>query len=102
VTRARDHLKDAPDAAPWKPAVYAKEDHAAVKAVANGIASEEQQKRAARWIINTLCETYGMSYRPQSDRDTTFAEGKRHVGLQIVKLVNMPLDRPGSNTEQAR
>jgi hypothetical protein len=32
-----------------------------------------------------------MSYRPLSDRDTTFAEGKRHVGNQLVKMTKIIL-----------
>lgn len=61
----------------------------AIKSLASGTASDSQQKAALRWIVETLCETYGLSYRPASDRDTVFAEGKRHVGMQIVKQINL-------------
>jgi hypothetical protein len=30
-----------------------------------------------------------LSYRPQSERDTSFAEGKRFVGMQIVKQLKL-------------
>jgi hypothetical protein len=73
------------------PAHYDEADTYAIKALAAGVANEGQQKRALDWIINTLCATYDLSYRPESDRDTAFAEGKRHIGLQLVKQVKLVL-----------
>ena len=78
--------------ATWEPAAY---DHAtviAVKALAAGNASEGQQQAALRWIIEAAAGTYDVSYRPDvhgGDRDTAFHEGRRFVGLTLVKLVNM-------------
>ncbi|TXJ25387.1 MAG: hypothetical protein E6Q24_14745 [Chitinophagaceae bacterium] len=68
-----------------------KADVAALKALEFGEASPEQQKRALAWIINNASATYEMSYRPTSDRDTSFAEGRRFVGLQIVKMLKLNL-----------
>jgi hypothetical protein len=78
---------------PWMPAPYEEADTYAIKALAAGKASEGQQKRALEWIINTLCGTYDLSFRPgpEGDRDTAFAEGRRSVGLQLVKQVNLIL-----------
>lgn len=79
---------------PWYPKPYGLADAAAVKGVATGTASAEQQRRCIQWIINTLCGTYDMSYRPGGDdgrRDSDFAEGARSVGNQLVKLVNIDL-----------
>ena len=74
-------------------APYETADAYALKAVANGTANEEQQRRAMRWVIEAAAGTYELSYRPgDSSRDTDFAEGRRFVGLQIVKLINMPGD----------
>jgi hypothetical protein len=84
-------LKKPPVVHPWHPAPYDEADTYAIKALAAGVANEGQQKRALDWIINTLCGTYDLSYRPESDRDTAFAEGKRHIGLQLVKQVKMIL-----------
>jgi len=63
----------------------------AIKALATGTANDNQQKLAVDYIINALCGTYDLSYRPgeDGDRQTTFAEGRRFVGLQIVKFINM-------------
>jgi hypothetical protein len=77
---------------PWYPRDYALADVMAVKALAMGTASADQQRRAISYIIEKLCGTYDMSYRPGGDdgrRDTDFAEGQRFVGNQIVKFVNM-------------
>lgn len=66
-----------------------------------GRASEDQQRRAMTFIVHQLCGTYDLSYRPTSDRDTAFAEGKRFVGLQMVKFSRINIAAlSGKNTEQ--
>lgn len=74
---------------PWHPAPYDEAITGAVKALQSGTANAGQQQRALKWIIETLCGTYDMSYRPGSERDTVFAEGKRFVGLQLVKQTKL-------------
>lgn len=75
--------------APWHPATYNDADMAAIKALAAGTANEAQQRRALDWIVHTACGTYDLSFRPGTDgeRETAFAEGKRWVGLQVVKQI---------------
>lgn len=75
-------------AGPWVPAPYEDEDIRAIRALAAGNASDTQQKRALDWIINSAAGYYDLSFRPGPDgaRATDFAEGKRFVGSQIVKL----------------
>lgn len=75
--------------APWYPPPYELADVNALRGLANGTASPEQQQRALKWIIENACATYQLSYRPTSDRDTSFAEGRRFVGLQIVKALHI-------------
>lgn len=77
--------------APWFPVEYDQATVRAVKDVAAGTATPDQQQRAMKWIIEHACGTYELSYRPTSDRDTSFAEGRRFVGLQIVKAVNLDM-----------
>lgn len=79
----------AASSAPWHPASYEDADTAAIKALASGTASGPQQQRALDWIINRACATYDLSFRPGADgeRETAFAEGKRWVGLQVVKQI---------------
>jgi len=76
---------------PWKPDDYEPADITAIQQVLQGTASEEMQKRAMAFIIETLCGTYQPSYRTGTEgrRDTDYAEGKRFVGLQIVKLQHL-------------
>jgi hypothetical protein len=78
---------------PWHPAPYEEADVYAIKALAAGKANEGQQQRALAWIINTLCGTYDMPYRPGEggDRDTVFACAKMFVGQQVVKLTKIIL-----------
>ena len=70
---------------------YSKADAYAIKALAAGNASDDQQRRALEFIVVGLCATHDVSMRPGEDGDrlTCFAEGKRYVGLQIEKLVNL-------------
>lgn len=64
----------------------------ALKALKAGNANPEQQQRALGWLINTACGMDDLSFRPDSERTTAFAEGKRWVGLQVWKLVNMNIN----------
>lgn len=74
----------------WMPAPWQVGDVAALQALARGVANEGQQKRALDYIVNVLGMTYEHTYVAASERDSCHAQGRRYVGLQIVKLVNMP------------
>lgn len=79
---------------PWFPRDYELADAMAIKGVANGTASPDQQKRAMAYIVHTLSGYYDMSYRPGGEdgrRDSDFAEGARFVGAQLVKLINISI-----------
>lgn len=107
-------MAKAPLITPWTPASYTDPDVYALKALQAGEAEPHQQKRALDFIINVVCKTYDLSWQDDSrggERATSFAEGKRFVGLQIVKFVNYPVSRlgkkdgrssrnPGKPTEQ--
>lgn len=75
--------------APWIPPGYAPSVVWAMKALAEGKASENQQKLLLNWIINDLCGTYDLPFRPEGDRETVFASAKQFVGQQIVKLIKI-------------
>ena len=75
---------------PWMPAPYDVADVAALQALEKGIASETQQKRALIYIVQTLAMTYEHTHYPD-ERNTCFANGRRWVGLQIVKLLRLNL-----------
>lgn len=61
----------------------------AVQALARGEATPDQQRQFCNWLINVACATYDTSFQPESDRASSFAEGRRFVGLQIVKLTKI-------------
>ena len=90
------------DRAPWKPPRWDDQDAAAMQALAKGTATRDQQKRALDWIVGTdhrtlrdsACGYYDISYRPggeEGSRDSAFAEGRRFVGAQIVKLIKVKI-----------
>ena len=79
---------------PWYPKDYKLADAAAIKAMANGLATAEQQRHGMRYIVEVLTGRLDQAYRPGGDdgrRDTDFALGMQHVGHQIVKFINMNL-----------
>lgn len=63
-------------------------DATAIRALADGTADSDQQRRALKWIIEKAAMTYGFSYF-QSERDTAFALGRVFVGQQIVGLLKL-------------
>lgn len=80
---------------PWLPAEYEIADAGSIQALQRGDATPDQQQRALRFMIHSLCGSYDSTYFPGPDgaRDSDFAQGKRWVGLQLVKLLNLALSR---------
>lgn len=69
----------------------------AVRAVQAGKATSEQQKLAWDWMMYVTAATpefQDLSFRlgPDAERATSFAEGKRWVGSQLLKMCNPALD----------
>lgn len=98
---------------PWKPVIVNtspvvgagivnKADAIAIRAVAQGDASPDQQRRAIEAIVGRIACADDMSFRAEDHGgmfETAFAEGKRYVGLQMRKLINTPLHiLTGENT----
>ncbi len=77
---------------PHAPYEATKDEVLAFRALQAGEASELQQKKALRVIVHELSRTYDLSFRPDDPHHTTFAEGKRFVGLQIVSILNNPME----------
>ena len=83
---------------------YSIQDVAAVKAVYR----TSDGQRALKFIIEVLCAYYDLSYR-ENDRDTVFVEGRRFVGANLVKIINIDMQqlrekhgRPGSSSDPER
>ena len=88
----RARIAGAPKVEPWKPADYEVPDVVAFQALHRGEADADQQKRALKYLIETLCGTYDLQFRPgahEGDRATCFAAGKAFVGQQVVKLLHL-------------
>ena len=66
-------------------------DSYAIQAVMRGEANELQQKKAIKCLIEEICGTYSMTFDPNSDRETSFNEGRRHVGRVLVGIANISL-----------
>ena len=66
----------------------------AIRAWANGTANEGQQKMAwayVMYVTKATDEFQDLSYRPGDQEATTFAEGKRFVGMMLRKLLHPAL-----------
>mgnify|MGYP001604612208 CR=1 FL=1 len=66
-------------------------DNYAIQALFRGQANEAQQLRAVKCLIEEICGTYGMTFDPESARQSDFNEGKRHVGRVLVGIANISL-----------
>ena len=74
-------------AAPWLPIPYERADVVAAQALMAGTADKAQQKMVVEWIKRAT-GLYDMTFYPGPDgaRNSDFAQGRRFVGLQFVKL----------------
>lgn len=87
-----------PPPSPYQPCPYDDAVIAAFRALFNGEASPDQQRRVLDYIVEVLADKDGLSYRGENTHDTAFAEGRRFVGLQIVKMLKLRnLTQPKEN-----
>lgn len=75
---------------PHIPPPYELADASAFQALQRGDASDEQQRRALKWLIEKAAGAYEFNFYP-SDRETSFALGRCFVGQQVVKLLRLDL-----------
>ena len=73
----------------WHPPDYKKEHIRAIQALAQGKATEQDQRTALDWIINNAAATYDEPFRPNSQDTVNYMLGRRSVGLAIVKLMKL-------------
>ena len=67
-----------------------------IQALERGDATEDQQREALKWIVFVACGTYETSYCPGGEegrRDSDHHEGRRFVGLQIIKHMKVALSK---------
>lgn len=78
---------------PWLPADYDSRVVTGVKALAEGKASEVQQKEVLTWIVRELGQWQASEFIAGGDegrRASDFLSGRRWVAVQIQKMVDMP------------
>lgn len=70
-------------------AAYGVVEVAAIKALANGTATEDQQRTALHFILVGVCHVDDEPYRPgvHGERDTNYLLGMRRVGTFIRSLI---------------
>ena len=94
LRKRREDCKPQPD--PLVVPDYTEADIQALRAVANGYATEEQQKRATEFLINDLCDTYGCAAR-RTEHETYLALGRQRAGQIFVYLLNdAPTETPAA------
>lgn len=78
----------------WHPAPWENHEATAIQALFSGNANPDQQRTAVKWILDGACNLYDLSFRPgeAGRRDTDFAEGRRFVGQQMVKLSKLNVE----------
>ena len=84
---------------PWAPVMIDIGDPrvGAIKSLAAGTATPGQQRLAWEAILFDFCGIRDLSFRPDGSggsRATDFAEGRRHVGLQLVKTSQIRAVQP--------
>lgn len=83
--------------APWKPTPWDPADATAFQALARGECPPNLQQRALQfiWAVTGIRDVSFRPGGPEGERDSAFAEGKRFVGLQIAKLVEVKVNKGG-------
>lgn len=71
--------------APWTPTELTPAEHHAIKALTKGKATEHQQGLVVEWLARATGVT-DLEFRPDGERASNFASGKRFVGLQFFQL----------------
>jgi hypothetical protein len=77
-------------------AQFARPEANAIRAVAAGTATPDQQRLAIAAIGQKACLIDEISYvpgGPDAERATIFAEGRRFVGIQIRRACHLPLEK---------
>jgi hypothetical protein len=65
----------------------------AIKALAAGNASEDQQRTAWAFIVERIARASEASFVIESERATTFVEGRRFVGLAMKAIAGLSEDQ---------
>jgi hypothetical protein len=75
----------------WLPAEWETPDAAALQALARGDATPEQQRHALKVVVEKLAGAYQATFVPRESDTSAFLQGRRDVGMQVVKLLKVDL-----------
>jgi hypothetical protein len=75
----------------WHPALWELPDASALQALQRGEADADQQRRALDWILRAAAGTYEWTFVAGQPDVSQHLEGRRSVGLQIVKLLKVDI-----------
>ena len=99
VSREADKL---PKLNPLERPDYIEADVQALRALAIGNATPDQQKRCLAFLVNDVCCTYDMPFRPENQSHTAFACGKQWVGQALVWLLQRAPTKTSPDEQAAR
>jgi hypothetical protein len=75
----------------WLPAEWELLDASAIQALGRGDADARLQQHALKVIVEKLAGAYEETFVPRESDTSAFLQGRRSVGLQIVKLLKVDL-----------
>lgn len=75
----------------WLPAAWELFDASALQALARGDADARAQQHALKVIVEKLAGAYEETFVPREPGTSDYLQGRRSVGLQIVKLLKVDL-----------
>ena len=81
-----------PPAPPWQPVASTYPEVSAIHALSRGDANPEQQALVMRWLAKATAVNE-LEFRPDGERESNFAAGKRFVGIQFFALVKTELPK---------
>lgn len=61
----------------------------ALRSLFRGMATSDQQRLALAWIVGSAAGVDSPSYSPGDATETAYMEGRRSVGLHVVKHAGM-------------
>lgn len=64
-----------------------------LQAILDGRANKEQQVEGMKYLVEDLCGTYNDTFDPDSERLSNRLQGRRSVGLDIVQIAKLRLDK---------
>lgn len=85
-------IKRLPVPAVDSPALFDVHVAASIKALANGTASQHQQRTAYDWIVKSAAGIGAQSFRSGDSHATAFMEGRRFVAAQIIAVETINIE----------